>query len=632
MAVLDELLVRLGVDMSEAEGEIDRGAAGIENRLTGLSAAGGIAAVGLGAAFVAGLQSAMDISSVETQLQDQLGLTADEAARAGQMAGDVFAQGWGQSLGEVGDAVGAVTSSFGELGDFADAELQEMSKSALRLADRLQVDVGESAKAAGQLVKQGLADDATEAFDVMTVAAREFPEAMRGDIPAVVAEYGKHFKQIGLDAQTSFGLMSQFVAAGGRDIDQAGDVLHEFARITTEESDRAAEAFKALKLDAGDMLADIHKGGKPAADALGLTLKALRGVKDPAKQAELGVALFGDMAGEATSALLAMDPATALAGTGLDNVTGAAAEANAALENSPAQQFDSIMRTVSMTLGEMLLPVLSFVSELLKEHPGLLQILIPVVLALAAALAVAAIAQWAMNSALLANPITIVVLLIVALIVWIVALWQKSETFREIVLGVWAAVRAGIEGAVNGILAAVGWMAALPGRIGGWFGQAKDWAIAKALELVAWLRGLPGRVSQAVSGMFSAIPSGFRSALNSVIGAWNGLSFTIGGGSFMGVDVPSFTLHTPDIPFLAEGGIVTRPTLAMIGEGGEDEAVMPLSALDRLLSTRSAVPAAAMAGPAVMTVRLDGHDPFLDWLKERIRIDFDGDVTNLNEG
>src|SRR3546814_16166345 len=32
----------------------------------------------------------------------------------------------------------------------------------------------------------------------------------------------------------------------------------------------------------------------------------------------------------------------------------------------------------------------------------------------------------------------------------------------------------------------------------------------------------------------------------------------------------------PSIPFLAEGGIVTGPTLAMIGEGANDEAVIPL--------------------------------------------------------
>ena len=38
-------------------------------------------------------------------------------------------------------------------------------------------------------------------------------------------------------------------------------------------------------------------------------------------------------------------------------------------------------------------------------------------------------------------------------------------------------------------------------------------------------------------------------------------------------------LSIGNIPTLAQGGIVTRPTLAMIGEGGESEAVIPLSKL-----------------------------------------------------
>ena len=33
---------------------------------------------------------------------------------------------------------------------------------------------------------------------------------------------------------------------------------------------------------------------------------------------------------------------------------------------------------------------------------------------------------------------------------------------------------------------------------------------------------------------------------------------------------------------LAEGGIVTKPTTALIGEGGEPEAVIPLSKLDEV--------------------------------------------------
>jgi hypothetical protein len=41
------------------------------------------------------------------------------------------------------------------------------------------------------------------------------------------------------------------------------------------------------------------------------------------------------------------------------------------------------------------------------------------------------------------------------------------------------------------------------------------------------------------------------------------------------------------IPGLAEGGIVTGPTLAMIGEGGESEAVIPLSKLSEISSSQS---------------------------------------------
>jgi hypothetical protein len=41
------------------------------------------------------------------------------------------------------------------------------------------------------------------------------------------------------------------------------------------------------------------------------------------------------------------------------------------------------------------------------------------------------------------------------------------------------------------------------------------------------------------------------------------------------------------VPFLAEGGIVTGPTLAMIGEGSESEAVIPLSKLDNMTGSNN---------------------------------------------
>ena len=105
-----------------------------------------------------------------------------------------------------------------------------------------------------------------------------------------------------------------------------------------------------------------------------------------------------------------------------------------------------------------------------------------------------------------------------------------------------------------------------------------------------------------------AIPRGLISALNIAIGAinkivskWNSIKFRIpvitlpsiklGGGSFLGKSIPSVTVgggsiggqtisvpRIPRLPRLQTGGIVTRPTLAEIGESGP-EAIIPLSRL-----------------------------------------------------
>ena len=87
-----------------------------------------------------------------------------------------------------------------------------------------------------------------------------------------------------------------------------------------------------------------------------------------------------------------------------------------------------------------------------------------------------------------------------------------------------------------------------------------------------------GQVVSAFGDMFASVFGGlannFRSAINGVIGLINGF---IGGlnqiklPDFLG----GFSVSLPYIPYLAKGGIVDSPTLAMVGEAGK-EAVMPL--------------------------------------------------------
>lgn len=51
-----------------------------------------------------------------------------------------------------------------------------------------------------------------------------------------------------------------------------------------------------------------------------------------------------------------------------------------------------------------------------------------------------AAAQWLLNSALLANPIALIILAVIALIGVIALLWVKSETFRNAVLAIWSSM------------------------------------------------------------------------------------------------------------------------------------------------------------------------------------------------
>lgn len=91
-----------------------------------------------------------------------------------------------------------------------------------------------------------------------------------------------------------------------------------------------------------------------------------------------------------------------------------------------------------------------------------------------------------------------------------------------------------------------------------------------------------GNVFGRIVNLAKAPINGVISTINWVLEKINSISVTIPdwvpgvGGKTLGFNIPT-------IPALAAGGIATAPTLAQIGEGGEPEAVLPLSKLAALL-------------------------------------------------
>lgn len=148
--------------------------------------------------------------------------------------------------------------------------------------------------------------------------------------------------------------------------------------------------------------------------------------------------------------------------------------------------------------------------------------------------AIAKVVQIAWNIALTANPIGVIIMAIAALVAAIVVLIKNFDKVKEVFTNVW--------------------------------NKIKD--VAKS-------------VGDAISDIFESIGNTIKGVINGIISGING---AIGALNNIKVDIPdwvpkyggkSFGVDIAEIPLLAEGGVVDKATLAMIGEAGE-EVVMPL--------------------------------------------------------
>lgn len=101
------------------------------------------------------------------------------------------------------------------------------------------------------------------------------------------------------------------------------------------------------------------------------------------------------------------------------------------------------------------------------------------------------------------------------------------------------------------------------------FKQVKD----AALDVISWFHGMPSRLYGALHGAWDGLKDGFRAALNWVIGKWNNLSFTFPAVDFLGMHLGGGSINTPNIPYLASGGIAGG--LAMVGERGKELVRLP---------------------------------------------------------
>lgn len=540
--------------------------------------AAGAAALGVGMALAGGISSAIELDDASHKITAQLGLTEQESARIGGVAGKLYADAYGESVEEVNTAVQNVVSSIDGMRDASAGAIEDMTAKALNFGTAFEVDTARSTQVVGQLIKGGLVADANEGFDLLAAAMQRVPAGVREDILDAADEYGPFFQQLGISGEEAMAKLVTAADKGTFGIDKTGDAVKEFSIRATDMSAASKTAYDALGLSQEDMTRKLLAGGDEAAGAFDQIVSGLRGVQDPAAQSQAALALFGtpleDLGtGEIPQFLAGLQETTGALG----EVNGTMSKVGDTLNGSAKTGWTDLTRTwdsIIGTVGAGLLPVLTTLLDWLNENPAILSAVAIGLGVLAAAFVVLTAAQWAMNVAMLASPVTWIILGIVALIaavvllianwdavvsfltdVWngfiswftgvmdgFIAWWNGMwEGFASWVTEVWNGFIGWIVGVWNGFIALLvaggdaiaAWWSGLWSGIGSFFTGIWEGIVAWAASVIVnFIRGwqiIWGGLTSFFAGLWSGISGGITGAWNGILSFFTGIPGTIMG-------------------------------------------------------------------------------------------------------
>jgi phage-related minor tail protein len=637
MATLADLLIEIGIDPKG----VDKGSKSVQGKMQktwgNIQKGAAIGGAAVGAALMAGMASIIETSKPVALLQAQLGATGEFAGDVGEAAGKLYARGVVGSMEDATASIKAVWQNGLVDEDATNADIEKVGASLSNLAMISEDEVGNVSNAVKQMMRNGLIDNVQEGFDLLTRGVQQGVNKS-GDLFDTYNEYGTQFRQLGLDGATSMGLMNQAIKAGARDADTAADALKEFAIRAIDGSTTSAAGFKALGLDAEKMTAQIAQGGPKASAGLSTVLDKLKEIKDPVKQNAAAVALFGTKAEDLGDALFAMDPGTAAAGLG--KVAGAAKKAGDTLEQSAGAKLEAFKRQAQSAFVDQLAKAIPYIEATfgwLQKNSSWVQPLAIALGILATAIGIMVIAQMAWNAALALSPVTWIVLGIALIIAGIVLLATKTRFFQATWEAIWGFLKMVggwiktvfvgyftfmfklfmtiVKGIWTGVKMYFGFWAGLFLKVKSWAVTAVMFIWNKFKAFIGFLIAIPAKVRAKLGGMWDTLKTGFKVAINYVIGKWNSLSFSVPSFTILGKTFGGQTLGTPDIPMLADGGIVKASrggTIVRVGEGGQDEAVVPLGRGSAGLSRgEQAAPVLVIEG---------AETEFRRWLMKSIRV------------
>lgn len=509
----------------------------------GALGAAGIAALGAGVASAVG-----EMDSAFSRLEARTGATGANLKGLENVAKDVFVGGFGENITQVADDVSTLSAMFSNLkGD----SLTEVAKGAAIISEAWDAESKEVGKTVKSMTSNFKGLSETKALDLMTHAFQKTGD-YSDDLLDTFNEYSVHFSKIGLSAEDFTGILIKGAQNGAWNMDKVGDSVKEFGIRAIDGSKGTKEGFKAIGLNADEMAEKFTAGGETANNAFAVTLAGLAAMKDPVEQNAAGVSLFGTMwedlredvvlsMADSASAVKGFEGATGRAGDALQNnfkskltkswrelqvgiadvVNGAGAQeflqgvAQKADELVPkiqgvvekAFEFGNTVRENWGPIKETLIGVSTAVG-VVAAGMGALKVVSTVttmIQGFKTAMGLATAGQWAMNTAMLASPLTWVVVGIAAVIAIGVLLYRNWDTVKEKAGELWAKTTEVFGGIYDW---AVQKIQPVTGFFKGLYDKFIDFKNAiTSFKLPDWMSSIGSTISGAASKVASFLPS-----------------------------------------------------------------------------------------------------------------------------
>jgi phage-related minor tail protein len=189
-----------------------------------------------GAAIAKGVGDALEREKLGDKTAASLGLSEKQSAKAGSVAGQLYAGAWGESMPDVTNAVESVISSIDGMAKASPKRLHDVTAGVLDMATAFEIDASDAATNVGILIKQGLVKDAEEGTDLITAALQRVPKTLRGDVMDATQEYSQFFADVGYTGSEAMGLLVAGAEDGTYGVDKMGDAIKEFTIRGTDMS------------------------------------------------------------------------------------------------------------------------------------------------------------------------------------------------------------------------------------------------------------------------------------------------------------------------------------------------------------------------------------------------------------